>query len=452
MPRKYKCPYCDKRDERSKLVSHIERVHTDLIPDGYSGTRVVFEMINHKTSGVCRVCKKETQWNEKAGRFDTLCGNPKCKEKMREEYKKNMLRVRGTYNILNDPEQQKKMLANRKISGKYKFSDGGTLTYTGSYEQKFLEFVDEFMQIPSKDIMAPGPTLEYMYNGKKHFYITDFLYIPFNLIVEIKDGEDNLNGKNTPGMIASRQKTIEKEKIITEQGIYNYIRLTNNNFAQLLDVFMELKEKSLNGDTTPLVRVNESTELIEESYEYDNLTKFSAYHLEPKVNGFNKDKSGCWDEELYSKSIDYAIKNDIIDNYKVKDQDKIQAYVYTTTKDLNPIYLGILSIRKFDNGSFDWEWDEQETLSKEVYIRIMQEPIEESYEYLEESMKNAVNDKGEKVPEICPKCGDKVAVFIQGEPVFLCKGCKKFFGVLPFHNKKKKKIKESFKPFDFELL
>lgn len=338
MPRKYKCPYCDKRDERSKLVNHIERVHTDLIPEGYSGTRVVFEMINHKTSGVCRVCKKETPWNEKAGRFDTLCGNPKCKEKMREEYKKNMLRVRGTYNILNDPEQQKKMLANRRISGKYKFSDGATLTYTGSYEQKFLEFVDEFMQIPSKDIMAPGPTLEYMYNGEKHFYITDFLYIPFNLIVEIKDGGDNLNGKNTPGMVVSRQKTIEKEKIITEQGVYNYIRLTNNNFAQLLDVFMELKEKSLNGDTTPLVRVNESTE-----------------------------------------------------------------------------------------------------------------PIEESYEYLEESMKNAVNDKGEKVPEICPKCGDKVAVFIHGEPVFLCKGCKKFFGVVPFHNKKKK-IKESFIPFDFELL
>ena len=59
---------------------------------------------------------------------------------MREEYKKNMIRVKGTYNILNDPEQQQKMLANRKISGKYRYSDGTMFTYTGSYEKKLLEF------------------------------------------------------------------------------------------------------------------------------------------------------------------------------------------------------------------------------------------------------------------------------------------------------------------------
>ena len=74
---------------------------------------------------------KENKRKEKAGRYNVLCSNPKCKEHMREEYKKNMLRVKGTYNILNDPEQQKKMLANRSISGKYKFTtDGGELTYT----------------------------------------------------------------------------------------------------------------------------------------------------------------------------------------------------------------------------------------------------------------------------------------------------------------------------------
>lgn len=368
MGRRYKCPYCDKRDERNKLVTHIENKHADLMPKGYSGTRVVFEMINHKTFGICRVCKKQTQWNEKAGRFDTLCGNPKCKEKMREEYKKNMLRVRGTYNILNDPEQQKKMLANRKISGQYKFQDGGVLTYTGSYEQKFLEFMDLFMNIPSKDIMAPGPTLEYTYNGEKHFYITDFLYVNFNLIIEVKDGGSNPNTKNSPGMIASREKTLEKEKLITEQGIYNYVRLTDNNFVQLVEVFMELKERAINGDTSLLVRVNENSEIINEN------------------------------NDLISTLID-----------SVKDPSNIKEY------------HGIV------DGSTE--------------------------EIIEESIKNAVNDKGEKVPEVCPKCGEKIAVFIQGEPVFLCKGCKKFFGVVPFHNKKKsKKIKESFNPFDFDIL
>lgn len=56
-----------------------------------------------------------------------------------------------------------------------------------------------------------------------------------------------------------------------------------------------------------------------------------------------------------------------------------------------------------------------------------------------ESMKGAVNDKGEKVPEACTKCGSPVRVYIQGEPVYLCTNCKKYFGTVPFYSKKKKK-------------
>lgn len=43
------------------------------------------------------------------------------------------------------------------------------------------------------------------------------------------------------------------------------------------------------------------------------------------------------------------------------------------------------------------------------------------------------NDKGETVPDVCPKCGSKVKVFFKGEPVFLCsnKKCNKYFGVVP---------------------
>ena len=45
-----------------------------------------------------------------------------------------------------------------------------------------------------------------------------------------------------------------------------------------------------------------------------------------------------------------------------------------------------------------------------------------------------LNDKGEEVPKICPKCGAEVKIFIKGEPVYLCsnKDCNKFFGVVPF--------------------
>ena len=264
--RMYKCPYCNERYQRAKLVNHINKKHAELIPEDYTATRVVFNTINKRECGYCRVCHKETKWNETAGRYDVLCDDPKCKEELRRRYKENMLRVRGTYNILNDPEQQTKMLANRKISGKYKFTDGGVLTYTGSYEKKCLEFMDKVLEIPSKDILAPGPTLEYEMNGEKHFYITDFYLIPQNLIIEVKDGGDNLNTKDTPGMRSSRERTLAKEKLITESGEYNYVRLTNNNFAQLIDVLMEIKEAKLNEIDGTIIKVNESVEVINEAY------------------------------------------------------------------------------------------------------------------------------------------------------------------------------------------
>ena len=283
MAKKYKCPYCEKRLIRKDLITHIDRSHKELIPENYTAARLVYNQVNKVDHGKCRVCGKSTTWSEKSGRYDVLCGDPKCKEHMREEYKKNMLRVRGTYNILNDPEQQKKMLANRSISGQYKFQDGGILTYTGSYEKKCLEFMDVVMQIPSKDILSPGPTLEYEYNGEKHFYITDFYYIPYNLIIEVKDGGDNLNTKDSASMKASREKTIEKEHLITDRGEYNYIRLTNNNFAQLIEVFMIIKEKLLEGDDSKTYRINESQVVLEDYFDFNK-----SYTVRPDNKSFKE--------------------------------------------------------------------------------------------------------------------------------------------------------------------
>ena len=306
MAKTYKCQYCEKRFIRKDLINHIENKHEEMIPEGFSASRLVYNQINKVSYGKCRVCGKETTWNEKAGRYNVLCSNPKCKEHMREEYKKNMLRVKGTYNILNDPEQQKKMLANRSISGKYKFiTDGGELTYTGSYERKCLEFMDVVMQIPSTDILSPGPTLEYEYNGEKHFYITDFYYIPYNLIIEVKDGGDNPNNKKSVGMISSREKTIEKEHLITDKGEYNYIRLTNNNFAQLIEIFMVIKEKLLEGDVSKTYKINESV-ILESNNEFKNETELLNW-MKNNIKYEHNDSSWklkSYEEVLQTKSGD----------------------------------------------------------------------------------------------------------------------------------------------------
>ena len=260
--RKYRCPYCGKPDTRDNLVSHVERKHLDVIPKGYTPARVVFDTVNGKKIGEgcgnCRVCHKPTSWNEKTCKYNVLCDNPKCREELRNRATKNMVKVYGKTMLLDDPEHQQKMLANRHISGTYTFKDGGKITYTGSYEKKALEFFDQVLEVPSSDIMAPGPTLEYEYNGKTLHWITDIYYIPYNLIIEVKDGGDNPNTRDMP---IYRGKQYAKEDMITNLGKFNYLRLTNNNFGQLLYIMAEMKADMLDptsDHTKTNIKINET--------------------------------------------------------------------------------------------------------------------------------------------------------------------------------------------------
>ena len=365
MAKKYKCSYCEKRLIRKDLITHIDKSHKELIPENYTAARLVYNQVNKVDHGKCRVCGKPTAWSEKSGRYDVLCGDPKCKEHMREEYKKNMLRVKGTYNILNNPEQQKKMLANRSISGQYKFQDGGVLTYTGSYEKKCLEFMDIVMQIPSKDILSPGPTLEYEYNGEKHFYITDFYYIPYNLIIEVKDGGDNLNTKDSASMKASREKTIEKERLITDRGEYNYIRLTNNNFAQLIEVFMIIKEKLLEGDDSKTYRINESQVVLEDYFVdkkdiYYNKDKFDSGEINLCfITGLSGSGKTAMGKTMQSGNIEVYELDDIISNWNFSDANlkEYGSLVYSFFKGSGKRYRYVT----YDDWKNDPVWDNKDS-------------------------------------------------------------------------------------------
>ena len=117
-----------------------------------------------------------------------------------------------------------------------------------------MEFLDTVLEYKSNEVIAPGPTLEYKFNGKTHHWITDFLLIPYNLIIEVKDGGDNPNNRSMPEY---RAKQISKEKMITDMGTYSYLRLTDNNFGQLLSMLAELKKQVVDEhDDAPLYRIN----------------------------------------------------------------------------------------------------------------------------------------------------------------------------------------------------
>lgn len=253
----YKCPYCSITDIKENLIEHIDTEHDDLIPENFTPARLVFNIVNKKEFGICVVCKKPTQWCEESCKYERLCTNPKCREQLRINYKNNMLKVYNKITLLGDADHQQKMLANRKISGSYTFTDGGKRTYTGKYEQKTLEFFDKVMNVKSDDIMSPGPVMEYMYEGKKLKWITDILYIPFNLVIEVKDGGANPNNREMPSY---REKQVCKETMITSLGTYNYLRLTDNNFEQLIEILAELKYQMLDDSVEnkkAIVNINE---------------------------------------------------------------------------------------------------------------------------------------------------------------------------------------------------
>ena len=357
--RKYKCPYCNTTKDRDDLISHIERNHDDMIPKGYTPTRIVFDIVNNKKPGegfgICRVCKGHTSWNEKTCKYNVLCDNPNCRKALREKAKKNMIKVYGKTTLLDDPEHQQKMLANRSISGTYTFRDGGKITYTGSYEKKALEFFDQVLEVPSSDIMAPGPTLEYEFEGEKRYWITDIYYIPYNLIIEVKDGGDNPNTRDMP---IYRGKQYAKEEMITNLGKFNYLRLTNNDFSQLLYIMADMKSNLLDNTqdhTKTNIRINETSGTAAIMGAVPNATDFNCYIINyperNQISGEDIERSAiakdinsktvlALDEKnkVVKKKAKDLLEKGVFDIYRINIPDRNEAILRIKEATKTPVY------------------------------------------------------------------------------------------------------------------
>ena len=269
--RRIACPLCRRKDFKDKLIRHIEKDHEDIIGD-ISAEQFLYDK-THPGSGKCIVCGNKTDWNEKTGKYHRVCSNPRCKEELRAKFKKNMIRVHGKVSLLDDAAHQAKMLAHRSISGTYVYSDGTKFTYTGSYEHKAIEFMDKVLNCNSKDIIMPGPVIDYTDQyGNSRQWITDIYYVPYNLIIEVKDGGDNPNNRQ---MDEYRAKQVSKEAELIKLGEYNYLRLTDNKFVQLMEVLALLKDQEINDPTTTnkVIRINESAVYDDRFFTLDDIEK-----------------------------------------------------------------------------------------------------------------------------------------------------------------------------------
>jgi hypothetical protein len=267
--RRIACPLCRRKDFKDKLIRHIEKDHEDIIGE-ISAEQFLYDK-THPGSGKCIVCGNKTDWNEKTGKYHRVCSNPRCKEELRAKFKKNMIRVHGKVSLLDDAAHQAKMLAHRSISGTYVYSDGTKFTYTGSYEHKAIEFMDKVLNCNSKDIIMPGPVIDYTDQyGNSRQWITDIYYVPYNLIIEVKDGGDNPNNRQ---MDEYRAKQVSKEAELIKLGEYNYLRLTDNKFVQLMEVLALLKDQEINEPNTDnkVIRINESAVYDDRFFALDNV-------------------------------------------------------------------------------------------------------------------------------------------------------------------------------------
>lgn len=267
--RRIACPLCRRKDFKDKLIRHIEKDHEDIIGE-ISAEQFLYDK-THPGSGKCIVCGNKTDWNEKTGKYHRVCSNPRCKEELRAKFKKNMIRVHGKVSLLDDAAHQAKMLAHRSISGTYVYSDGTKFTYTGSYEHKAIEFMDKVLHCNSKDIIMPGPVIDYTDQyGNSRQWITDIYYVPYNLIIEVKDGGDNPNNRQ---MDEYRAKQVSKEAELIKLGEYNYLRLVDNKFVQLMEVLALLKDQEINepNTTNKVIRINESAVYDDRFFTLDNV-------------------------------------------------------------------------------------------------------------------------------------------------------------------------------------
>ena len=250
----FKCPFCTKKyvteNGKKSLYHHMTLQHYDEL-GGLPAAQVFFNYKNkynlHKGNGRSIISGKPTKFNLKTERYELFL--PEEKDQYVALFRKRMLAKYGKENLLNEPEQQKIMLKNRNISGEYKWSDGGTTSYAGSYELEFLKFLDS-EGFTSDSILSPAPQIfPYLDEDDiQRFHIPDF-YIPsINLIVQIKASDNNHY------RLRDLHKELACDQAIVKSNRYNYVKIFDKKHRGFLDLVDEIVYNLSMGNTTPIIR------------------------------------------------------------------------------------------------------------------------------------------------------------------------------------------------------
>lgn len=236
----FKCPFCSRKYIiKDAVYDHMEKEHHGELHN-LSAKQIYFNYSNRyaltKGFGKSVISGKPTKFNEITCRYERFL--PEEKDAYRQLFLRNMKRA-GKEDIMKDMEHQKKMLAARKISGQYKFQDGTEITYTGSYEKKFLEYIDNSLNWPSSDIMGPAPQI-FPYkldDGTEHAHIPDFYISSLNLIVNIK------SATNQHYRLRDLDTELLEDAAIKKSN-FNYVKIYDNDFDKFIEVIEAIRNNT----------------------------------------------------------------------------------------------------------------------------------------------------------------------------------------------------------------
>lgn len=220
----------DKQKFKTKqaLYQHIEENYSHMVTEDMPPSRIYFNLKYNKTEGKCVMTGKPTKWNNATERYERFA-DENARKAYREMFKKRMKSKYGKTHILDDPEQQKKMLGNRKISLEYKWNDGRISVVNSKLELSFLNFLENTYRF-NKDCLMEPPTIYYTIGkNTSSFYLPDF-YIPsLNLIVEVKGTNPHYQNRDS-------YKEELKASATRSEG-FNFIQINDENYIEFNSFF-----------------------------------------------------------------------------------------------------------------------------------------------------------------------------------------------------------------------
>jgi len=213
----------DKKKFSSKgyMYNYIEKTYPNLLSEDMPAARLYFNLKYNKKNGKSVISGLPTKWNNITERYERFANDAE-KEQYREQFKQRMVKKYGKVHILDQPDQQIKMLANRNISKDYKWNDGSISTVNSQYEYDFLNFVESTYMFNKECFMEPPVIYYKLPDGKTSFYLPDF-YIPsLNLIIEVKGSNKHYQNRDS-------YKEDIKAKATINEG-FNFLQLTDKMY------------------------------------------------------------------------------------------------------------------------------------------------------------------------------------------------------------------------------